>query len=71
MATNGHEIKENEKRELVNKGINVITDKIKEMKGHNGVLSSVAFQDGLEIEREAGFITPSIYTTNSIGQGFS
>ncbi|MGE7111941.1 hypothetical protein [Lysinibacillus sp. NPDC047702] len=36
VATNGHEIKENEKRELENKGINVITDKIKEMKGHNG-----------------------------------
>lgn len=49
----------------------MITDKIKEMKGHNGVLKSIAFQDGLEIEREAGFITPSIYTTNTIGQGFS
>lgn len=71
VATNGHEIKENEKRELENKGINVITNKIKEMKGHNGLLSSVAFEDGLEIEREAGFITPSIYTTNTIGQGFS
>ncbi|QDQ02241.1 NAD(P)/FAD-dependent oxidoreductase [Lysinibacillus fusiformis] len=71
VATNGYEIKENEKRELENKGINVITDKIKEMKGHNGVLRSITFQDGLEIEREAGFITPSIYTTNTIGQGFS
>ncbi|MFJ7954148.1 NAD(P)/FAD-dependent oxidoreductase [Lysinibacillus sp. NPDC096418] len=71
VATNGHEIKEAEKRDLESKGINVITDKIEEMKGHNGVLSSVAFQNGLEIEREAGFITPSTYTTNIISQGFS
>ncbi|MCL1699448.1 NAD(P)/FAD-dependent oxidoreductase [Lysinibacillus sp. Bpr_S20] len=71
VATNGHEIKENEKKELENKGINVITNKIKEMKGSNGTLNSVIFEDGLEIEREAGFITPSIYTTNTIGQGFS
>jgi len=71
VATNGYEIKENEKRELENKGINVITDKIKEMKGHNGVLNSVVFQNGLEIEREAGFITPSSYATNTIGEGFS
>jgi len=71
VATNGYEIKENEKRELENKGINVITDKIKEMKGHNGVLNSVVFQNGLEIEREAGFITPSSYATNIIGEGFS
>ncbi|MGE7093928.1 NAD(P)/FAD-dependent oxidoreductase [Lysinibacillus sp. NPDC048646] len=71
VATNGHEIKENEKRELENKGINVIADKIKEVKGHNGVLSSIVFQNGLEVEREAGFITPSTYTTNVIGQGFS
>lgn len=49
----------------------MITDKIKEMKGHNGVLNSVVFQNGLEIEREAGFITPSSYATNTIGQGFS
>lgn len=71
VATNGNEITENEKQELENKGINVIVDKIKEMKGHNGLLSSVVFQNGLEIEREAGFITPSTYTTNNIGQGFS
>lgn len=49
----------------------MITDKIKEMKGHNGVLNSVVFQNGLEIEREAGFITPSSYATNTIGEGFS
>jgi len=35
------------------------------------VVSSVVFQNGLEIEREAGFITPSTYTSNTIGQGFS
>ncbi len=71
VATNGRDIKENEKRELENKGINVITDKIKEVKGHLGVMCSVVFQNGLEIKREAGFITPSTYTTNSIAQGFS
>ncbi|KOS60261.1 NAD(P)/FAD-dependent oxidoreductase [Lysinibacillus agricola] len=71
VATNGNEIKEKEKRELENKGINVITDKIQEVKGHNGELSSIVFQNGLEVEREAGFITPSAYTTNVIGQGFS
>lgn len=71
VATNGHDIKENEKIELENKGINVITDKIQEVKGHHGVMSSVVFQNGLEIKREAGFITPSTYTTNLIAQGFS
>ncbi|MCL1694590.1 NAD(P)/FAD-dependent oxidoreductase [Lysinibacillus sp. BPa_S21] len=71
VATNGHEIKENEKKELENKGINVITNKIKKMKGSNGTLNSVIFENGLEIEREAGFVTPSMYTTNTIGQGFS
>lgn len=71
VATNGHEIKENEKRELENKGINVVTDKIIEVKGQNGILSSIVFQNGLEVDREAGFITPPSYTTNVIGQGFS
>ncbi|MGE8205701.1 NAD(P)/FAD-dependent oxidoreductase [Heyndrickxia sp. NPDC080065] len=71
VATNGNEMKENEKQELENKGINVITEKIKEIKGHNGVLSSIVFQNGLEVDRQAGFITPSSYTTNVIGQGFS
>jgi len=71
VATNGNEIKENEKRELENKGINVITDKIIEVKGQNGMLSSIVFQNGVEVDREAGFITPSSYTTNVIGKGFS
>lgn len=71
VATNGRDIKEDEKKELENKGITVITDKIKEVKGHQGVMSSIVFQDGLEIKREAGFISPSTYTTNTIGQGFS
>lgn len=71
VATNGHEMKENEKRELEDKGINVITEKIKEVKGHNGMLSSIVFQNGLEVDRVAGFITPSSYTTNVIGHGFS
>lgn len=71
VATNGRDIKEDERKELENKGITVITDKIKEVKGHQGVMSSIVFQEGLEIKREAGFISPSTYTTNTIGQGFS
>ena len=71
VATNGHEMKENEKQELEDKGINVITEKIKEVKGHNGMLSSIVFQNGLEVDRVAGFITPSSYTRNVIGHGFS
>ncbi|MFJ8103868.1 NAD(P)/FAD-dependent oxidoreductase [Lysinibacillus sp. NPDC096212] len=71
VATNGNEIKENERRELEEKGINVITEKIKEVKGDNGILRSVVFQNGIEVEREAGFITPSNFTTNIIGQGLT
>ncbi|MFK9090951.1 hypothetical protein [Bacillus salipaludis] len=35
------------------------------------MLSSIVFQNGIEIHREAAFITPSFYSTNAIGQGFS
>ncbi|MGE6260532.1 NAD(P)/FAD-dependent oxidoreductase [Heyndrickxia sporothermodurans] len=71
IATNGNEMKENEKQELEDKGINVITDKITDIKGQNGMLSSIVFQNGFEVDREAGFITPLSYATNVIGQGFS
>ncbi|OTY41975.1 hypothetical protein BK742_17695 [Bacillus thuringiensis serovar pingluonsis] len=61
VATNGNEIKEKEKQELEDKGITVITEKIKDIKGQNGE----------EVDREAAFITPSSYATNVIGQGFT
>lgn len=71
IATNGNEIKEKEKQELEDKGITVITEKIKDIKGQNGMLSSIVFQNGEEVDREAGVITPSSYIKNVIGQGFS
>lgn len=71
IATNGNEITKKEKQELEDKGISVITEKIKDIKGQNGMLSSIIFQNGEEVDREAGFITPLLYTTNVIGQGFS
>lgn len=71
VATNGNNIKESEREELENKGIKVFTEKIKEIKGDNGMLSSIVFQNGIEVSREAAFITPNLYTTNVIGKGFS
>jgi len=56
---------------LEDKGIKVITEKINDIKGQNGMLSSIVFQNGEEVDREAGFITPLSYATNVIGQGFS
>lgn len=63
--------KEKEKQELEDNGITVITEKIKDIKGQNGMLSSIVFQNGEEVDREAAFITPSSYATNVIGQGFT
>ncbi|WP_260288738.1 NAD(P)/FAD-dependent oxidoreductase [Peribacillus aracenensis] len=71
VATNGNEMKQNEKEKLEEKGIKVFTEKIKEIRGQNGMLSSIVFQNGIEIHREAAFITPSLYSTNAIVQGFS
>jgi len=71
VATNGNEMRISERNQLEEKGIKVFTEKIKEINGDNGMLRSVVFQNGLEVEREAAIFTPNLYTTNVIGQGFS
>ncbi len=71
VATNGNEMRISERNQLEEKGIKVFTEKIKEIKGDNGMLRSVVFQNGFEAEREAAIFTPNLYTTNVIGQGLS
>ncbi|BBH22874.1 hypothetical protein Back11_42190 [Paenibacillus baekrokdamisoli] len=60
LATNGHAVLSGEQQELLHsKGIRVYEQKISELLGTEGLLQGIRFEDGVEVSREGGFITPA------------
>ncbi|MFX3635775.1 MAG: NAD(P)/FAD-dependent oxidoreductase [Candidatus Pristimantibacillus sp.] len=59
VCTNGAGGFDAEKKELVvSKGIAVYEQRIQALNGDNGQLASILFEDGIEVRRAGGFVTP-------------
>ncbi|WP_102272212.1 NAD(P)/FAD-dependent oxidoreductase [Cytobacillus massiliigabonensis] len=66
VCTNGKESLTGEQKELLAlKKIKVIDDEIEKLQGENGLLKSVKFVNGLEMERAGGFITTDLKQSSS------
>lgn len=59
VCTNGAEGFDSKKKEMmVGKGIAVYEQRIQDLHGDNGQLASILFEDGTEVKRTGGFVTP-------------
>ncbi|TCN20510.1 thioredoxin reductase [Mesobacillus foraminis] len=69
VCTNGHKVLTTEQKEVLQrKGIKVSEQKIKTLVGENGFLESVIFEDGQEVKRNGGFVTPQWIQASHLGQ---
>ncbi|MGG3641616.1 NAD(P)/FAD-dependent oxidoreductase [Bacillus gobiensis] len=70
VCTNGNEnnLATEELNLLRSKGIHVKEEKIRTLKGENGELKSIVFENREEIKREGGFITPHVVQAVKFGE---
>ncbi|MBS4194156.1 NAD(P)/FAD-dependent oxidoreductase [Lederbergia citri] len=69
VCTNGKKILTVEQKNMLQrKGIKVYEQKIKSLIGGNGSLEAVIFEDGEEVKRNGGFVTPEWIQATTFGQ---
>ncbi len=69
VCTNGKKILTVEQMNMLQrKGIKVYEQKIKSLIGGNGSLEAVIFEDGEEVKRNGGFVTPKWIQATTFGQ---
>ncbi|GAF65129.1 thioredoxin reductase [Bacillus sp. TS-2] len=69
VCTNGKQLFDKEgKATLANKGIQLYEQEIEELVGENGYLEKVIFKNGVEINREGGFVTTDLVQATNIAE---
>ncbi|WP_163580728.1 NAD(P)/FAD-dependent oxidoreductase [Gracilibacillus saliphilus] len=69
VCTNGKQVfSEEEKQLLQNKNIQIVESEIEALHGEKGYLQKVKFINGMEIEREGGFVVSELKQTSTLAE---